>query len=198
VTGSTIAYRLDTGARGRLALPAGVHVVRPLVAAGRHVPSNYPVAEAQVDGFALVAQLDAAATYRLYHRPVDARGQIEQGPGPFPCPLADPVPRPAGRTQSELADLTCVVPADLTVFAGMPAVMAVTTAVATDVLVLPIEAVAGSSQQGQVWLVDGAGQRRLRDVALGITDGAEIEIRSGLTEGDTVLLPGPDLDVGSP
>lgn len=195
-TQSGYSYRLDSGQRGELTLPAGVRLVRQLVRAGEHVPANYPLAQARVSGFALVAPLDAATTYKLYQPPVAVRGQIQQGPGPFACPLADRVPGSStltGDGQPAAMWLTCVVPADLTVFAGMPAVMAVTTAVATNVLVLPVEAIAGTSQRGRVWLADASGKRQLRDVGLGITDGAQIEITSGLSEGDVVTVPGPDL-----
>jgi hypothetical protein len=90
-------------------------------------------------------------------------------------------------------ELICLIPPGLTVFAGMPAVMAVVTASASDVVLLPVEAVAGSSQHGRVWLVDAHGAARLQDVQLGISDGIRIEIRSGVREGDSVLVPAPDL-----
>jgi len=35
-------------------------------------------------------------------------------------------------------------------------------------------------------------------VVLGLTDGKVIEIKSGLTEADTVALPGPDLPQAPP
>lgn len=196
-SGNGFGYVLDSGRSGRLALPAGVEIAGPTVAPGRHVPADFPLARARVDGFALVAQLDAATAYRLYTLPRGARGQITDGPGPFDCALADPVPEPVSGSDPPAMSLTCVVPGNLAVFAGMPGVMAVTTAVATSVLTLPVEAVAGSAQQGQVWLVDAAGQRHLRTVTLGITDGVQIQIVSGVREGDTVALPAPDLSGGS-
>ncbi len=196
-SGNGFGYRLDSGRTGRLALPAGVGIDGATVAPGRQVPAHFPLARARVDGFALVAQLDAATAYRLYTLPRGARGQVTDGPGPFDCPLADPVPQPVPGTDPPAMSLTCVIPANLAVFDGMPAVMAVTTAVASNVLVLPVEAVAGSAQQGQVWLVDAAGRRHVQTVTLGITDGVQIQILSGVREGDTVALPAPDLSGGN-
>jgi hypothetical protein len=189
VNGSGIEYRLDSGHTGRLTLPDGLQIERSLIKPGRHVPQNFPIASARATGFALVAPLSEAAIVRLYAVPQQATAQIKEGPGPFPCPLADRVPQPG----PDALALTCLVPADLTVFAGMPAVMAVVTASATDVVVLPVEAVAGSSQHGRVWIVDSRGERHLRDVRLGITDGIQIEIRSGVDPGDMVLVPAPNL-----
>lgn len=171
-------------------LPEGLVFEQALVKPGRHVPQNFPIALARVSGFALVAPLSDTATIRLYSVPSQATGQIKDGPGPFACPLADRVPQQG----SEALALTCLIPPDLTVFAGMPALMAVKTASVENVIVLPVEAVAGSSQHGQVWLVDAQGKRHRRDVRLGITDGIQIEIRAGVNEGDIVLVPAPNLD----
>jgi hypothetical protein len=190
---SAISYRLDSGGQGELALPPGLELTRALIRPGRHVPQNFPLAQAQAAGFALVAQLSESAAVRLYSVPVQATGQIKDGPGPFACPLADRVPHQLSTSDGVSLSLTCLVPPDLTVFAGMPALMAVVTASAKDVVLLPIEAVAGSTQHGRVWLVDTGGNRRLQDVQLGITDGIQIEIRSGVRPGDSVLVPAPDL-----
>jgi hypothetical protein len=189
VDGQTIEFQFDSGHAGRLALPEGLAIERALIKPGRHVPQNFPIASARTTGFALVAPLSDAAIVRLYAVPQRATAQIKDGPGPFPCPLADRVPQPG----LDALALTCLVPPDLTVFAGMPAVMAVVTASAEDVVVLPVEAVAGSSQHGRVWVVTGQGKRELRDVRLGITDGIQIEIRSGIGEGETVLMPAPNV-----
>ena len=61
---------------------------------------------------------------------------------------------------------------------------------ATNVLVLPVEAVAGSQGKGKVDVVMPDGQRQTRDVVLGLTDGKVIEIKSGLTGDETSPSPG--------
>jgi hypothetical protein len=69
---------------------------------------------------------------------------------------------------------------------------------AENVLVVPITAVQGSVQQGNVWVVGPDGAEEQRSVALGLTDGDQIEVREGLTEGEQVLqfVPVPDDTVG--
>jgi multidrug efflux pump subunit AcrA (membrane-fusion protein) len=80
------------------------------------------------------------------------------------------------------------------VFAGMAATVVVDAGVAEDVLVVPVTAVQGSVQQGNVWLVGADGAQEERAVVLGLTDGDQVEVREGLAEGDSVLLfvPVPD------
>jgi multidrug efflux pump subunit AcrA (membrane-fusion protein) len=86
------------------------------------------------------------------------------------------------------------------VFAGMAATVVVDAGVAEDVLVVPVTAVQGSVQQGNVWVVGADGAQEQRAVVLGLTDGDQIEVREGLAEGDQVLMfvPVPDDTVESP
>jgi hypothetical protein len=93
--------------------------------------------------------------------------------------------------------ILCAPPRELSLFAGMEAILAATTAHAKDVLVLPVQAVAGSSQTGKVRLVLSNGTTEDRDVSLGITDGSHIEIKSGVKQGDVVQVPGPFLGSGN-
>lgn len=191
----TIEYA-GTPGRATFRLPAGVSMVEKLVPVGRRVPTHFPVARATVDGFALVATLDEATLYQLYSPVLESRGQVKNGPGPFDCPLANPVPgfTEAGKdTGSEgTLTVTCVIPGGLSLFAGMPAVMALTTASVRDVLTLPVEAIAGTVEHGTVLIVTPNGPRE-HDVTLGPTDGVRIQIKSGLSEGDRVQVPGPSL-----
>ncbi len=94
--------------------------------------------------------------------------------------------------------LVCSPPRDLLLFPGMDAVLAVTTGEAHDVLTLPVEAVAGSSQRGLVTRVGSDGKTQRVEVQLGITDGIRIEIKSGLAAGDKVAVPGPFLQGAQP
>ncbi len=82
-------------------------------------------------------------------------------------------------------------PTDLRLLEGLPGLLALKTAEATGVA-LPVEAAAGISQRGQVY-VDQKGKRVLRDVTLGITDGSYVQIKSGLRAGEKVLLPSPSI-----
>lgn len=64
-----------------------------------------------------------------------------------------------------------------------------TVAEATDVLLLPMSAVITSGRDHQVRLLEANGQETLRSVQLGVSDRIQVEILSGLNEGDQVLLP---------
>jgi membrane fusion protein (multidrug efflux system) len=65
---------------------------------------------------------------------------------------------------------------------------------AENVLVVPVTAVQGSVQTGNVWVVAGDGTEEMRAVTLGLSDGDQIEVREGLAEGEQVLqfVPVPD------
>jgi hypothetical protein len=212
----TIIFVSPDGSRHEMQAPEGGTFVRALVSLNLRVQPHYPIAEARLEGFALRAAVEGPAIYRLYSQPISARGQIKGGPGPFDCPLLSRVPTsgdlagtpdvtmtegateggsgsfvaegPAGGTLT----ISCAVPSDVEVFAGMPAIIALTTAEVHDVLVLPVEAVAGSADQGEVLLETPKGVE-VREVDLGPTDGLRIQIVGGLAEGDVVRIPGPDL-----
>ncbi|BCY10241.1 efflux RND transporter periplasmic adaptor subunit [Actinoplanes sp. L3-i22] len=90
--------------------------------------------------------------------------------------------------------LVCVPPAGVKLINGADVTIEVITDKASKVLVLPVEAVAGSQGRGKVDLVVGEGQtRKTVDVTLGISDGKVIEIKKGLTGEETVAVPGPNL-----
>ena len=63
-----------------------------------------------------------------------------------------------------------------------------------DVLVVPITAVQGSVQTGNVWVLGDDGAPAQRQVTLGLSDGEQIEVTDGLGEGESVLqfVPVPD------
>lgn len=209
VSDSGVAFALDSGKTVTLDLPAAVKVTDKLVSAGRRVPANYPVAKAKVTGFALVARLDVPTLYEMYEPPLAARGQIKKGPGPFDCPLVNTVPTASDAAAAADADagenggtgakmsMICVVPGDLKVFTGMPGIMALQTSQVKNALMLPVEAVAGTSQRGKVTVVAGGGSTQERTVKLGPSDGSRIQILSGVREGERVRVPAPDL-AGTP
>lgn len=89
--------------------------------------------------------------------------------------------------------LVCTAPQDVTLINGAAATLQVITERATQVLVAPVEAVAGSQGNGKVDVVTPEGARQTKDVTLGLTDGKVVEIRSGLTGEETLAVPGPDL-----
>lgn len=166
----------------------------------------------------VTATLTQDDQFRLLAPPSTAQVQAQGGPAPFTCTeltLGAPVaavdaggdqaaagvdPAAPGTGQGGTT-ARCRVPAGTTVFAGMAATVVVDAGVAEDVLVVPVTAVQGSVQRGNVWVVGADGAQEERAVVLGLTDGDRIEVREGLAEGDSVLqfvpvaddtVPGPE------
>lgn len=214
-----VTFRLDTardsGGKQRdvtLDFPKGMTLTDELVDKKQRVPANYPVAKGEIEGFAMVAALDRQSLYKVYSPPLSARAQVNEGPGPFDCPLANTVPSSSHQRGADAAELgedesedgpdttesgmqlVCVVPPDVNVFAGMSGVMAIKTASVKDALLLPVEGVAGNSSRGEVTVVrpDGSGTED-RTVRLGATDGSQVEVVSGVREGEKVRVPAPNL-----
>jgi multidrug efflux pump subunit AcrA (membrane-fusion protein) len=161
----------------------------------------------------VTATLSQADQFRLLAPPATAEVEVEGGPAPFTCtgltlgaaasdsgtstPGDGAVPQ-APSTGGTTA--RCQVPAGTTVFPGMGATVRVAAGEAADVLVVPVTAVQGSVQQGNVWVVGADGAQEERAVTLGLTDGEQVEVREGLTEGEQVLqfVPVPDDTVQDP
>lgn len=150
--------------------------------------------------------------FRLLTIPTEATVTVTGGPAPFTCTAlrmgtaaaapaegpgaggGDPTGAEAGATPS--ASITCAVPAGVTVFAGLAAKLEVTAGSAQDALLVPITAVQGSVETGNVWLVGEEGAEPVETaVKLGITDGTQVQIVEGVAEGDVVLefVPGQDV-----
>jgi membrane fusion protein, multidrug efflux system len=184
-------------------------LVDQIVAVGDRVGSISP------GTLSVTASLTQAEQFRLLAPPSTAEVTVQGGPAPFTCTgltlgqaASDPGPGddPGGAGDPMIpgapagggTTARCSVPAGVTVFAGMGATVAVQAGVAENVLVVPITAVQGSVQQGNVWVVGPDGTQEQRSVALGLTDGDQIEVREGLAEGEQVLqfVPVPDDTVG--
>ena len=151
----------------------------------------------------ITATLTQAQQFRLLSPPATAEIAVQGGPAPFTCtgltlgaaPAAtdpggggvDPGMSPGGAPATGGTTARCSVPPGTTVFAGMTASMALAAGEATDVLVVPVTAVQGAVGNGIVWVVAEGGQPEERPVTLGLTDGEQVEVREGLTEGETVL-----------
>jgi multidrug efflux pump subunit AcrA (membrane-fusion protein) len=156
----------------------------------------------------VTATLTQAEQFRLLAPPATAEVEVQGGPAPFTCtgltlgapPAADSNDATAGGPGEGSAGgsggttARCAVPADVTVFAGMGATVRMQAGTAENVLVVPVTAVQGSVQTGNVWVVAGDGTEEERAVTLGLSDGDRIEVREGLTEGEQVLqfVPVPD------
>ncbi|GIE81660.1 hypothetical protein Aph02nite_76100 [Actinoplanes philippinensis] len=89
--------------------------------------------------------------------------------------------------------LVCAAPEKVRLINGSDVTLDVITGRAEDVMVLPVEAVAGLQGKGKVDIVGEDKQRRTVDVVLGISDGKVVEIKKGLTGKETIAVPGPNL-----
>jgi hypothetical protein len=121
--------------------------------------------------------------------------QQPSAPGSSQAPPAPPTQGPRAPQGSDATGLrlVCIAPTDVKLINGASATLDVVTEKATNVLVLPVEAVAGGQGKGKIDVVKPDGTRETRDVVLGLTDGRVIEIRSGLTGDESVAVPGPNL-----
>ncbi|MDI2035234.1 efflux RND transporter periplasmic adaptor subunit [Paenarthrobacter nitroguajacolicus] len=89
--------------------------------------------------------------------------------------------------------ISCAVPKDQQVFAGLGATMTVSAGVSPDVVTVPLTSVKGSVKDGIVWVAGATGGApEQRTIQLGLNDGNVVEVTSGLTEGEQVLefVPG--------
>ncbi|MCG2803559.1 MAG: secretion protein HlyD [Cellulomonas sp.] len=133
--------------------------------------------------------------YRLVNAPTEAQVTLKGGPAPFACmslkiatQTSEPTTGEGGGTQpgSTAGTISCAVPAGVVAFAGLGADLAVTNGTA-DGPTVPVTAVQGSVQNGNVWVVVGDAEPEERAVTLGLTDGKIVQITGGLAVGDTVL-----------
>jgi membrane fusion protein (multidrug efflux system) len=160
----------------------------------------------------VTATLTQADQFRLLAPPSTAEVEVQGGPAPFTCTALRLAAAESGAVSTPDADTgapppaaggttaRCQVPGGVTVFAGMAATMRIDAGVAQDVLVVPVTAVQGAVQKGNVWIVGDDGSQEERAVTLGLTDGELVEVRDGLREGEQVLqfVPVPDDAVEEP
>ena len=137
--------------------------------------------------------------YRLIDAPGEATVTLKGGPAPFTCTglrigaaaQDDPADPEADAPASASGTVSCAVPAEVTAFPGLGADIEIVNGTAEGALVVPVTAVQGSVQNGNVWVVGADGASEQRAVVLGLTDGKHVQIAEGLAEGDTVLEYAP-------
>ncbi|WP_421743671.1 secretion protein HlyD [Cellulomonas sp.] len=132
--------------------------------------------------------------YRLVGAPTQAAVKLNGGPAPFDCTGLRVGAAPSTGTEpdttvaaSTSGTVTCAIPAGVTAFPGLGASVEITNGTAADVVVVPITAVQGTVQKGNVWVVAADGSNEKRPVGLGLTDGENVQITEGLVAGDTIL-----------
>ena len=139
--------------------------------------------------------------YRLVGAPQQASVTLNGGPAPFECTglhvgaapqtgtgtSGAPADPGAGGSAPSSGTVSCAIPADVTAFAGLGATVEITNGSAQDVVVVPISAVQGTIQNGNVWVVAADGSNARKPIKLGLTDGKVVQVTEGLAKGDTVL-----------
>lgn len=88
---------------------------------------------------------------------------------------------------------TCVTSGDTDVKIGQNATVVITAGTKENILLLPLSVIAGRQGKGMVTVIKD-GEQIQTEVTLGATDGAYIEILSGVEEGDVVSSVPPNLD----
>ena len=160
------------------------------VQAGDTISAGLPLFEVTYTGFVLSAQISGANLLRFQEQPEGFRGQISGAGSPFDCEPLNPFP---SSDSSGSITVGCIIPSGQPAIEGLEGVLAIRMQGATNVLVLPVEAVAGTVGSGSVYLADSMGTPKSHPIELGVSDGSVIEVKSGLNEGDRVHIPGPSL-----
>ena len=175
-----------------VSVPVDATFVRWLAASGTVVPEGLPLAEFRLNGFGIAAEISGYAQYRLFSDVVHSRGIIHEGPGPFDCQILQLPSDSQGDEGGQAArPFTCVVPHDVRVFDGVKASVMLEGEQATNVVLVPVGAVSGTVDRGDVMVVGADGAKSLRSVELGVTDGLFVEIKSGLEEGERITATAP-------
>ena len=161
------------------------------------VPSNYPVAIVQYTGFALNVEADNFLSTLPEYAELKAKSQVYDGVGPTDMiavvsPAADENAFTGIVPQEGI--LQCLISQTVDVKSGQSATVVITATTRNDVLILPLSVIAGRQGTGLVTVITPNGERVETKVTLGVTDGANIEILSGLEEGDVVSATPPNLD----
>lgn len=161
------------------------------------VPSNYPVAIVQYTGFALNVEADNFLSTLPEYAELKAKFQVYDGVGPTDMiavvsPAADENAFTGIVPQEGI--LQCLISQTVDVKSGQSATVVITATTRNDVLILPLSVIVGRQGTGLVTVITPNGERVETKVTLGVTDGANIEILSGLEEGDVVSATPPNLD----
>ncbi|MEU4388742.1 secretion protein HlyD [Promicromonospora sp. NPDC023805] len=146
--------------------------------------------------------LTADQQYRLVGATGTAEVTLKGGPAPFTCTgltIGEAAGGGAGATGGEelamevgpeaaTGSVRCAIPPKVKAFSGLGGEIEITNGNAKGVVVVPISAVLGTSQTGKVWTVAKEGaEPEERDVALGLTDGLQVQITKGLKAGEQIL-----------
>lgn len=185
------------------------------VIAGQDVTIGMVAGQVAPPTFSVSGSLLPEQQYRLIDQPTEASIAITGGPAPFTCTglrIVTPLPGSdggsgggadgggtgggsvggsGGGSGGSTTTVSCPVPDGVTVFSGLAAEMTIAGGKAENVLVVPTTAVRGAAQTGTVWVSTAEGATEERAVGLGLSDGSQVEVTGGLTEGEEILQFAP-------
>ena len=170
-----------------------------VISSDETVPNNYPIATVRYTGFALNIEAENFLNTLPENAELKAKFQVFDGVGPTD---AVAVVAPVSENNENISTtspvqqnivLQCLIGRDVDVKPGQGATVVLTAETEKDVLLLPLSVIAGRQGKGSVTVIKN-GERVQTDVMLGATDGAYIEILSGVEEGDVVSSIPPNLD----
>ncbi|WP_159078143.1 hypothetical protein [Homoserinimonas hongtaonis] len=189
-TATTLLAGAAIGSAGgvEIVVPADGMLIEQLRKTGDSVAANTPIASVAYSGHGVRIVVPPEQLFRLYQEPVYGKVNIIAGPAGLDCVLAPAVTVAA----DEPAGVICLLPREAEVVPGLSAKVGINTGQRDSVVALPVSAVSGSSNQGEVTIVRG-NERIRTSVTLGISDGAFIEILEGVAVGDKVLSFAPKL-----
>ena len=161
----------------RATITLGQHTISPVVLGDGVVDSE----GAAFDLEELIKHVDLA--YKLLNAPDTVKALIIGGPIGFDCAWL-------GIQQAEGGGMKmrCRIPDEVSVVPGLSGRMVLSMVKPTDTMALPLTAVVGGAQLGQVIIVGEDGSTSTRQVGLGMSDSFWIEITSGLSIDEIVLL----------
>ena len=174
-------------------------IILSLTPSGENVPKNYPVAIVSYTGFALNVEAENYLKTLPESVALHAKFQISNGIGPTESiAVVTPVTENSEDMvlQSfvpQTTTLQCLIGQDVDVKPGQSATVVISAETRKDVLILPLSVIAGRQDKGMVTVIKD-GEEVQTEVVLGASDGAYIEILSGIEEGDIISSLPPNLD----
>ena len=174
-------------------------IILSLAPSGENVPKNYPVAIVSYTGFALNVEAENYLKTLPESTVLHAKFQISDGIGPTESiAVVTPVTENNGDIGQQsftpqTTNLQCLIGQDVDVKPGQSATVVISAETRKDVLILPLSVIAGRQDKGVVTVIKDEEEIQT-EVVLGASDGAYIEILSGLEEGDVISSLPPNLD----
>jgi macrolide-specific efflux system membrane fusion protein len=186
------------------------------VMVAQEVAVGDPVAQVASSRFSVTGSLQPEQLYRLLNKPTSATVTISGGPAPFVCTNltisaaaaaaaatssgADPAAGASAGGSGDGTSMSCAVPTSVRVFDGLQATVSIPGGSATNAIIVPVTAVEGIADVGIVYLEASGGAPHKEQVKLGLNDGKNVQVLSGLSVGDTVLeyVPGAKKASGCP